>query len=70
MPEHSVFRDLRELLATANEEKSGDPLAGLAAQSERGRVASKRKLADLPAASRRVTPSPTRNLHELQIGKP
>ena len=33
MPEHFVFRDLRELLAKANEEKSGDQLAGLAARS-------------------------------------
>src|SRR5271169_3561892 len=47
MPEHFVFRDLRELLAKANEEKSGDQLAGLAARSERERVAAKRKLADL-----------------------
>jgi len=50
MPEHFVFRDLRELLAKANEEKSGDHLAGLAARSERERVAAKRKLADLSLA--------------------
>ena len=43
-----MFRDLRDLLAKANEEKSGDQLAGIAAQSERERVAAKRKLADLP----------------------
>jgi ethanolamine ammonia-lyase large subunit len=47
MPEQFVFRDLRDLLAKANEEKSGDQLAGLAARSERERVAAKRKLADL-----------------------
>jgi ethanolamine ammonia-lyase large subunit len=47
MTEHFVFRDLRDLLAKANEEKSGDQLAGLAARSERERVAAKRKLADL-----------------------
>jgi ethanolamine ammonia-lyase large subunit len=41
------FSDLRELLAKANEEKSGDQLAGIAARSERERVAAKRKLADL-----------------------
>jgi ethanolamine ammonia-lyase large subunit len=46
MPEQFVFRDLRDLLAKANEEKSGDQLAGLAARSERERVAAKRKLAD------------------------
>ncbi len=42
------FRDLRELFAKANEEKSGDQLAGLAANSEQERVAAKRTLADLP----------------------
>jgi len=47
MPEQFVFRDLRDLLAKANEEKSGDQLAGLAARSERERVAAKRKLAEL-----------------------
>ena len=50
MPERFVFRDLRELLAKANEEKSGDQLAGLAARSERERVAAKRQLADLSLA--------------------
>src|SRR5271156_1440079 len=48
MPERFVFSDLRELFAKANEEKSGDRLAGIAAASERERVAAKRKLADLP----------------------
>src|ERR1700733_344767 len=47
MPEQSVFSDLRELFAKANEEKSGDELAGIAARPERERVAAKRKLADL-----------------------
>jgi len=47
MPEQFIFRDLRDLLAKANEEKSGDQLAGLAARSERERVAAKRKLAGL-----------------------
>jgi ethanolamine ammonia-lyase large subunit len=42
------FSDLRELLAKANEEKSGDRLATLAATSERERVAAKSALADLP----------------------
>ena len=45
-----VFSDLRELFAKANEEKSGDQLASLAAGSERERVAAKRKLADLTLA--------------------
>src|SRR5580700_4992481 len=47
MPEQFSFCDLRELFAKANEEKSGDQLAGLAARSERERVAAKRKLADV-----------------------
>ena len=48
MPERFVFSGLREVFAKANEEKSGDQLAGLAARSERERVAAKRKLADIP----------------------
>ena len=47
MPEAFVFRDLRELFAKANEEKSGDQLARIAARSERERVAATRKVADL-----------------------
>src|SRR6202047_326347 len=50
MIERFDFSDLRELFAKANEEKSGDQLAGLAARSERERVAAKRKLADLTLA--------------------
>ena len=34
MPKSYVFGDLREIFAKANEEKSGDHLAGIAAQSE------------------------------------
>ncbi|HET9282683.1 MAG TPA: ethanolamine ammonia-lyase subunit EutB [Candidatus Angelobacter sp.] len=41
------FASLRELFAKANEEKSGDQLAGIAAQSEQERVAAKHALADL-----------------------
>jgi len=47
MHETFVFADLRELFAKANEEKSGDQLAGIAARSERERVAAKRRLSDL-----------------------
>src|SRR5882762_1427972 len=47
MTEQFAFSDLRELFAKANEEKSGDQLAGVAARSERERVAAKRRLADL-----------------------
>ena len=41
------FSDLRDVFAKANEEKSGDQLAGLAARTERERVAAKLVLADL-----------------------
>jgi len=41
------FADLREVFACANEETSGDRLAGLAAHSERQRVAAKLVLADV-----------------------
>src|SRR6516164_2240033 len=43
----SGFSDLRELFAKANEEKSGDQLAGIAAHSERERVAAKIAIADI-----------------------
>jgi ethanolamine ammonia-lyase large subunit len=42
------MKDLRTIFAHANEEKSGDQLAGIAARSEQERVAAKRALADLP----------------------
>jgi len=48
--ERFVFADLRQLLARASEEKSGDQLAGIAARSERERVAAKLALADVPLA--------------------
>jgi ethanolamine ammonia-lyase large subunit len=44
------FRDLRELLAKANEPKSGDQLAGIAATSAQERVAAKRALAETTLA--------------------
>jgi len=46
--ERFTFPDLKTLFARANEEKSGDQLAGLAAQSERERVAAKIALAEVP----------------------
>lgn len=42
-----VFRTLAELLAKANERKSGDELAGIAAATEQERVAAKLALADV-----------------------
>jgi ethanolamine ammonia-lyase large subunit len=50
MREHFHFSSLVDLLAKANEEKSGDHLAGIAASSESERVAAKSALADLPLA--------------------
>jgi ethanolamine ammonia-lyase large subunit len=47
MSERFQFADLRELLARANEEKSGDQLAGIAARTERERVAAKHALSDV-----------------------
>lgn len=41
------FVDLRDLMARANEPKAGDRMAGLAARSERERVAAKMALADV-----------------------
>jgi ethanolamine ammonia-lyase large subunit len=46
--ERFAFADLRALLATANEPKAGDALAGIAAPSERARAAAKLALADVP----------------------
>jgi len=45
--QHFRFADLREVFSKANEEKSGDRLAGLAAETERERVAAKLVLADV-----------------------
>jgi len=45
--QHFTFADLRTVFAKANEEKSGDRLAGLAAETERERVAAKMVLADI-----------------------
>jgi ethanolamine ammonia-lyase large subunit len=42
-----TFADLRELLAKATEQKSGDMLAGIAAGSNTERVAAKTALADV-----------------------
>ena len=48
--ERFSFADLREVLAKANEPKSGDELAGIAATSARERVAAKLALADVTLA--------------------
>ena len=65
--EHFVFADLRELLARASEEKSGDQLAGLAARSERERVAAKLALADVPLAE--IVDNPLIDPDEDEVGR-
>ena len=50
------FKSVKEVLAKANEEKSGDRLAGIAAQSMEERVAAKHVLANLTVADLRNNP--------------
>jgi len=47
-PTRYVFADLRTLLARASAPRSGDRLAGIAAETERERVAARMTIADLP----------------------
>ncbi|MCS7232504.1 MAG: ethanolamine ammonia-lyase subunit EutB [Synergistetes bacterium] len=50
------FKDVKEVLAKANEEKSGDILAGIAAHSEEERIAAKYVLANLTLEDLRNNP--------------
>jgi ethanolamine ammonia-lyase large subunit len=50
------FRSIKELLARANEARSGDELAGIGARSEQERIAAKIVLADLPLSALRENP--------------
>src|SRR5882724_8270333 len=50
------FTDVKDVLAKANEEKSGDRLAGIAAASVTERVAAKLALADVRLAEIAATP--------------
>ncbi len=50
------FRSVKDVLARANEARSGDELAGIAARSERERVAAKMVLADLTLDDLRNNP--------------
>lgn len=52
-----AFRSIKDVLAKANEARSGDELAGIAARSERERVAAKMVLADLTLANLRENPA-------------
>ncbi len=51
-----LFRDIKEVLAKANEEKTGDKLAGLAAETAQERVAAKVVLSALTLADLRENP--------------
>ena len=51
-----TFRDVREVMAKANEEKAGDQLAGVAAQSALERVAAKLVLSELTLAELHANP--------------
>ena len=51
-----AFRDVKEVLAKANEEKSGDKLAGVAAESAEERVAAKVVLSELLVSELRENP--------------
>ncbi len=51
------FRDVKDLLAKANEEKSGDQLAGIAAESAAERMAAKWVLAEVTLETLRQNPA-------------
>src|SRR5512134_1333563 len=51
------FPDIRLLMGNANEEKSGDRLAGVAAETAAERVAAKMVLAEVPLRVLRETPA-------------
>lgn len=52
-----AFRDIKDVLAKANEEKTGDTLAGLAAESAQERVAAKVVLSNLTVKDLRENPA-------------
>ena len=52
-----TFRDIKEVLAKANEEKTGDKLAGLAAESAQERIAAKVVLSALTLGDLRENPA-------------
>lgn len=55
--ERYTFRDVKDLLAKANEEKSGDQLAGVAAESAAERMAAKFVLSEVTLETLRVNPA-------------
>ncbi|NOW13449.1 ethanolamine ammonia-lyase large subunit [Clostridium acetobutylicum] len=50
------FKDIKDVLAKANEKKSGDEMAGIAASGARERVAAKTVLADITLEELRNNP--------------
>ncbi len=52
-----LFRDLKEVMAKANEEKTGDQLAGLAAENAKERVAAKVVLSAVTLGELRENPA-------------
>ena len=60
MPPSYVFDDLRDLLAKATPPRSGDRLAGIAADSAEQMIAARIALADVPLEA-----IPARNRHSL-----
>ncbi len=55
--EHYAFRDIKDLLAKANEEKSGDQLAGVAAESAAERMAAQFVLSEVTLETLRQNPA-------------
>ncbi len=51
-----VFKSVKEVLAKANEQKAGDSLAGIAAESDAERIAAKLVLSELPLSVLRENP--------------
>ncbi len=54
---HYTFRDLKDVLAKANEQKSGDELAGVAAENASERVAARQVLAEVRLSELRENPA-------------
>ena len=52
-----VFKDIKQVLAKANEEKTGDKLAGLAAETAQERIAAKVVLSALTLGDLRENPA-------------
>ncbi len=60
-----IFSDIKQVLAKANEEKTGDRLAGLAAESAQERIAAKVVLSELTLGALREHPAVPYELDEV-----